>query len=108
MLVASDIVGVFRDALVIFCYVTTVIILIFSNASLMSILFSRFILDLARVGTQMSDTDRGTGATGGIHTTQWKGEISDVASQWSLDDEYNGRGFDKDIDTFEAKECHEA
>ncbi|KAM5531170.1 hypothetical protein V8D89_015140 [Ganoderma adspersum] len=75
---------------------------------LITIFLARFILDIAKVGAQANSADQGARATRGILTTEWTGEISDIPSQWSLDDEYNGRGFDKDIDTFEVKECYDA
>ncbi len=85
-----------------------VVVLISSNTSLITVVLSRFILELARVGAQASDADQGAQTTRGILTTEWAGEISDVRSQWTLDDEYNGRGFDKDIDDFDPKERYEA
>ena len=77
-------------------------------ASLITVFLARFMLELGKVSARMSDMDQGTRTADGILTTKWTECVSDVHSQWTLDDEYNGRGFDKDIDTFEAKECYEA
>lgn len=69
--------------------------------SLITIFVSRFILELASVGVQANH--QGTRIARGILTTEWSDETLDVPSPWTLDDEYNGRGFDEDIETFELK-----
>ena len=56
----------------------------------------------------MDDTDREVGGDKGILTTKWTEYASDIASQWSLEEEYNGRGFDKDVEIFEIKDGYGA
>ena len=69
--------------------------------SLITIFLSRFIFELAKIGVQISDADQGTRPARDFLTTEWAGDVTDVPpSQWTLDDEYNGRGFDKDIESF--------
>lgn len=67
-------------------------------ASVITVVLSRFILELAKLGSRASDADPEAHGTRGILTTEWTGEISGLPSQWTLDDEYNGRGFDKDVE----------
>ncbi|PIL26391.1 hypothetical protein GSI_12148 [Ganoderma sinense ZZ0214-1] len=92
--------------------------------AVITVVLSRFILELAKLGSRTSDIEQGEHAPKGVLTTEWTQYISDIPSQWTLDDEYNGRGFDKDVDrefharefdreasdieTFELKERYEA
>ena len=72
-----------------------------SNTSVIAVFLSRFLLDLGRVAAQAGDIGQGAQGTRSVLTTEWTEEIFDVPSQWTLDDEYNGRGFDKETDSFE-------
>ena len=65
-----------------------------SGYSIVTIALSRFILDLASVGAR---TSKATLEPQAILTTQWTHANSDVTSLYSLDEEYDGRGFDKEI-----------
>ena len=98
--------------------------LINPDPSVITVVLSRFILELAKLGSRASDVEQGDHGPKGVLTTEWTGYVSDIPSQWTLDDEYNGRGFDKDadgefparkfdrdasdIETFELKERYEA
>ncbi|KAI1795250.1 hypothetical protein LXA43DRAFT_992049 [Ganoderma leucocontextum] len=73
-----------------------------------TVFLSRFILELAKVGARASDGAQGAEATRGILTTEWTDDVPDVPSQWTLNDEYNGRGFDKDVDIYELREHYGA
>ncbi|TBU42160.1 hypothetical protein BD309DRAFT_963724 [Dichomitus squalens] len=61
---------------------------------IVTVVLSRYILDLAEVGADTSDA---TQASQGVLTTQWTDAVSGVLSQYPLDEEYDGRGFDQDI-----------
>ncbi|KAI1795240.1 hypothetical protein LXA43DRAFT_991988 [Ganoderma leucocontextum] len=72
---------------------------------MITVFLSRFIIELAKVGVRV---DQGAAAARGVLTTEWTEYDSGIPSQWSLDDEYNGRGFNKEIETFELRERYEA
>ena len=116
--------AVVRDAYVTFLTSPPLPRLINPDPSVITVVLSRFILELAKLGSRASDVEQGDHGPKGVLTTEWTGYVSDIPSQWTLDDEYNGRGFDKDadgefparkfdrdasdIETFELKERYEA
>ncbi|TBU23787.1 hypothetical protein BD311DRAFT_703315 [Dichomitus squalens] len=63
--------------------------------AVISVLLSRFILDLSSLGDPSGEPSQ---EPQNILTTEWIHSDSDVSSLYTIDEEYNGRGFDKDIE----------
>ena len=82
-------VAVVRDAYVTFSTVQLALHLINPNPSVITVVLSRFILELARLGSRASDVEQGDHGPKGVLTTEWTGYVSDIPSQWTLN-EYNG------------------
>ena len=57
-------------------------------------LLSQFMLDLAMAGTRAEASHEPQG----VLTSQWTHHVSDVLSQYSVDEEYNGRGVNQDVE----------